>query len=624
MSYLGTRNAVALGVSQHMTLGGSNLLTTLSPTLLLQFVGAETLDPRITFTRASTATYYGTQTALAEQNLLLQSQDFTTTWLNSATTDAANVTTAPDGTTTADSITDNATNASHVIRQTVVNSIDTTYVVSCFLKAGTSNYAYLGFYDPATAQRYFCADFNLSSGTVRTSVAGTSGTLTSATITSVGSGWYRCVVIGQVSAGTSQAVVVGVSDGLTAFNSFGAIPYVGTGSDIYAWGAQLEQRSAVTAYTPTTTQTITNYIPVLQTAASGVARFDHNPITFESLGLEIEESRTNLILQSEDLDTTWAETRATLALNSVIAPSGALTADTLIASTDNDTHFTSQTFTGTAAAHTFTVYAKASGLNYVALRLFNGTSQVGLAYYNLSTGATGTVTAGTAAITSVGNGWYRCALTATLAASASCTAGIQLADADNDNSFPGNAFSGVTLWGAQVELGAFATSYIPTVASQVTRAADLAVMTGTNFSDWYNATEGTLYSEASSYDVSAARVGFGISDNTASNRIQIGHGSGARAFISAGGATQMSQALASVVFSNNTASKVSLAYLLNNGNAAANGTLGTLDTAMTIPVVTQAQIGGLTASLLPLNGTVRQIVYYPRRLTDAELQAITS
>jgi hypothetical protein len=226
----------------------------------------------------------------------------------------------------------------------------------------------------------------------------------------------------------------------------------------------------------------------------------------------IEQQSTNLLLQSEDFSTTWSATRAPVSTNINIAPSGALTADGLIASTDNDTHFVSQTFTGTAVSHTFTVYAKAYGLNFIALRLFNGATLVGLAYYNLSTGATGTVTAGTALIQSVGNNWYRCILTATLAASASCTADIQLANADNTNSFAGNAFSGVTIWGAQVEATAFPTSFIATGVSQVTRAVDAASMTGTNFSSWYRAGEGTIYAEASSYASSGVPSVCGISD----------------------------------------------------------------------------------------------------------------
>jgi hypothetical protein len=257
----------------------------LKPSLLLDFSNTEALDSRVTFTRASTATYYGTQTAKAEENLLLQSQTFETSWPSVFATVTANTTTAPDGTTTADTITDDATSATHRISQTFSANTNTPYVLSCFLKAGTATHAYLSLTDTTNVQRYFAADFDLSAGAVRISGAGTSGTFTSASITEspAGSGWYRCVVIGEVAAvSASTRAVIGVSDGTTAFNTSGLILYVGTGSTVFAWGAQLEQRSAVTAYTATTTQPITNYIPVLQTAASGVARFDHNPTTFES------------------------------------------------------------------------------------------------------------------------------------------------------------------------------------------------------------------------------------------------------------------------------------------------------------------------------------------------------
>ena len=149
-------------------------------------------------------------------------------------------------------------------------------------------------------------------------------------------------------------------------------------------------------------------------------------------------------------------------------------------------------------------------------------------------------------------------------------------------------------------------------------------MTGTNFSSWYNAGQGTLYSEASSYDVSTSKTGFGISDGTSSNRIQVLNGGTSKGNVFVASVQEMNQPIASVTFSNNTASKVSLAYELNNGNAAANGTIGTLDTAMTIPTVTQAQIGGLTAALNSLNGHIRKLAYYPIRVTNAQLQGLTS
>ena len=573
----------------------------ISPSLSLDFAAVQALDPRITYTRASTATYYGTETAKAEENLLLQSQAMSgSPWaaapqgVATVPTNTANAGAAPDGTTTASRWVlqlngGTATGDIALVRQTFTPISGAAYTYSVFVKSfdGTSTY---------DAQ-----------------IIGADGAGLAIAITGA---WTRFTVTAN-GAATAISFGVRLRGGQSPTNSNSA--------DILVWGAQLEQRSAVTAYTPTTTSPITNYIPVLETAASGVARFDHNPTTFESLGLLIEESRANLILQSEDLDTTWAETRATLSLNSVIAPSGALTADVLIASTDNDTHFTSQTFTGTAAAHTFTVYAKAYGLNHVALRLFNGTAQVGLAYYNLSTGATGTVTAGTAAITSVGNGYYRCSLTATLAASASCTADIQLANADNTNSFAGNAFSGVTLWGAQLEAGAFPTSYIPTVASQVTRAADAASMTGTNFSSWYNQAQGTLYAEASVIGATADAVIASANSGTTNNDIRLrvlssSNSLGFRVF-----ADGVSQAALSTTnaFTVGQEFKSVGVYKVNDFAFSANGLPVTTDTTGVLGVVTQFQLGAVGAVSV-LNGHIRKLSYYPLRATNAQLQGLTS
>ena len=549
----------------------------IKPSLNLDFANTEALDPRITFTRASTAAYYdGVTTAKAEENLLLRSQDYSATWTVTNLTPVTGKT-APDTTSTATEFTATAANA--VLTQGFT-AIAGSYTFSVFLRRVTG------------------------SGDIQ--IAADNGTWTTKVITGT---WARYDVTQTVAAGSKTAGVRVVTDT----------------DAIEIWGAQLEQRDAVTSYTPTTTQPITNYIPVLLTAATNAPRFDHNPTTGESLGLLIEEQRTNLLLQSEDLDTTWAETRATLNLNSVVSPAGTLTADRLIASTDNNTHFTTQTFTGTAASYTFTVYAKASGLNFVALRLFNGTSQVGLAYYNLSTGATGTVTAGTATITSVGNGWYRCSLTATLAASASCTADIYLANADNTNSFAGNAFDGVALWGFQTELGAFPTSYIATVAATVTRSADAASMTGTNFSSWYRVDEGTVYFESQSAQGTGSYP-YSLFGSSTSNRIFATYDSNAK--VSSGARINGTfEAFVSTPSSSaplNTFGKGATAYKVNDFGFSWNGAAALTDTSTTLPTVLKLDIGnngGLASQWL--NGHIRKLSYYPLRLTDAQLQALT-
>jgi hypothetical protein len=252
--------------------------------------------------------------------------------------------------------------------------------------------------------------------------------------------------------------------------------------------------------------------------------------------------------------------------------------------------------------------------------LFNGTSQVGLAYYNLSTGATGTVTAGTASITSVGNGWYRCILTATVAASASCTADIYLASADNTNSFAGNAFDGVSLWGMQVEVGAFPTSYIPTVAATVTRNADAASMTGSNVTSWFSNAEGTLYTEVNPRAL-AVTSGFQINDNTTSNRIRLATTSVSdQGLVTTSGTAQATLDGGTPVI--NTSMKLALSYKVNDFKLSLNGGTAATDTAGTVPVVNQLQLGAETTTVG--NMTLKKVTYYPKALSAAEIQSITT
>jgi hypothetical protein len=412
-----------------------SLYPAIKPSLNLDFANTKTLDPRIGFTRASTATFYDGKTfAKAEENLLLQSQEFEdASWTKTNVTVTANTQVAPDGTTTAELLTDNSTSGVHRV-EVLATSVTGTWVFSVFAKAGTATWLHLR--NNAVGHGVW---FNLTNGVLGTQTSGYVGT-----ITSVGNGWYRCSMV--------SSAAIALSLGISIANADNNAVYVGSGSTLEIWGAQLEQRSTVTAYTPTTTQPITNYIPVLQTAAANVARFDHNPVTGESLGLLIEEQRANLVLQSEDFTTTWAATRATVGANSVVAPTGALTADRLIDNTDNNTHFVSQNVTTSAVAMTFSVFAKASGRSFVYLSINDSGNVARTTFFNLSTGAVGTTGTGiTASIVPVGNGWYRCIVTVAAAFAGTNPCVIGVASADNTASYAGNGFDGVAIWGAQVE-----------------------------------------------------------------------------------------------------------------------------------------------------------------------------
>jgi hypothetical protein len=167
--------------------------------------------------------------------------------------------------------------------------------------------------------------------------------------------------------------------------------------------------------------------------------------------LLLEPQRTNLALYSEDFDNAaWAKTRCSITANSVVSPDGNTTADTLVEDTTaSATHPVSQGVTLTAAAQTFSVYAKAANRSWIQIALLSTANAS--AYFNLSNGTVGTVgSAATASIVSVGNGWYRCVITATTAAGAN-TLGIYPASADATNVYTGNGTASIYIWGAQCE-----------------------------------------------------------------------------------------------------------------------------------------------------------------------------
>jgi len=599
----------------------------IKPSLLLDFSNTKQLDSRITFTRASTATYYGTQTAKAEENLLLQSQDFATTWAPSNLTVAANTTTAPDGTTTADTLTDNTNTGAHIINQSPVLLTSTIYTMSVFLKANTHNFATVTLTNPTTVENGITAVVDLSVGTISETDTGTSATFTSSSITSVGSGWYRVVITGSSVASFSRAEV-GFATAATGntFASNQRISFTGTGTaSFYVWGAQLEQRSAVTAYTPTTTQAITNYVPQILTAASGVARFDHNPTTFESLGLEIEESRTNLVTYSEQFDdAAWTKTNSSITANTVVAPDGALTGDKIVSNAAS-LGFTVQNNSQTSGVtYTWSTFAKAAEYSFCQLRIAGTVvASITRAYFNLATGTVSGVANCTASITPVGNGWYRCSIV--YAVTSTAVAAPRIYGQVDASDTVGDGYSGIYIWGAQLEAGAFATSYIPTVASQVTRAADAASMTGTNFSSWYNAGQGTLYAEANTPSFATTYVFADINSNSTTTYIRhstASTGTNTQFVISDNSVTTASPG---VIVTLGSYRKMAGAYTADSVQQSVNGSLGTEDTSATIPSgLSQMNIGTRSSGANTVNGTIRKLAYYPLRVTNAQLQALTS
>ena len=582
------------------------------PSLLLDFQNTKQLDSRITYTRASTATFYnGVTTSMAEQNLMTYSQDVSNAaWQKASTTVTADSTTAPDGTTTADTVTASAATAAHYVAQNVTVALSTNITHSFYAKAGTQNYVQLA----AGAEGGFYANFDLSTG-----VVGTSAGAVSTSIVSAGSGWYRCIatVLSTVSSTSLVAVLVPTTSS-TRIPSWAA---AGT-ETVFLWGLQTEQRSAVSAYTATTTQAITNYIPVLQTAASGVARFDNNPTTGESLGLLIEESRTNLLTYSGDQsNAAWGKTGTTVTSAANVAPDGTQTASLVVASTSTSTKFISQTISSLTGTYTFSVYGKASNVTSINVRELNTTGT--FAIFNLSTGAISSQTGGgSATITSVGNGWYRCSISFTLASQAA-GCGVYLT---STASYTGDGYSGAFIWGAQLEAGAFPTTYIPTVASQVTRAADNASMTGVNFSSWYRADEGTIFIDANGYQPALI---FSNANSGYNNIRQLYRSPSTTQPLTVYEANSGVVSVSNQSMGNTNGLTFKCAYGFKTNDFAGSVNAGTVATDTSgIPALAVDRLGigvefGISATYV-LTGTFRKIAFYPLKVTSTQLQALTS
>jgi hypothetical protein len=219
----------------------------------------------------------------------------------------------------------------------------------------------------------------------------------------------------------------------------------GDNVDVLIWGAQLEQ------------STVGEYIPTTSTINSA-PRFDHNPTTGESLGLLVEEARTNLIQQSEDFgDAVWSSSAASISTNTTAAPDGTTSGDTF---TSSGTTIVSQPIAKTASAITYSSSLFVKGtVTAFTFSIDDGTAaNRGRVVFNLSTGTIsstnndGAFTGTSGTITSFSNNWYR--LTVATTTNSTVVARMRL--------FWTGAGTSLDFWGAQLEVGAFPTSYIPT------------------------------------------------------------------------------------------------------------------------------------------------------------------
>lgn len=401
--------------------------------------------------------------------------------------------------------------------------------------------------------------------------------------------------------------------------------FAGTGSILQVRTSELQPVASI-EFTRNSSATYFGSDGLLKTTSANEPRIDYDPVTGECKGFLVEEARTNLLLRSEEFENAgWVKTRASIEQNVAVAPNGTLTADRFFEDTTaNNTHQLVQTASFTSGQLvTFSVYAKTYSRR-LELR-FTGVafSDNQAAVFNLADG-TAHATAGTPtfSMASIGNGWYRCWITATSNSTAGASATFRLFD-PGTSSYTGDGTSGVYIWGAQLEEGAFPTSYIKTESTAVTRAADSAVMTGSNFSSWYRQDEGTVYLKSYMIPQPTFFKDFiDFSDGTSNNRHFItvpGNTSFVSSRTTANSAAQSALNSSSLLAGEGFASVY--AYKANDFAAVTNGSTPVSDVSGTLPAVNQLIIGGRVG----LNNTchIKRLDYYPKRLANAKLQALT-
>ena len=358
---------------------------------------------------------------------------------------------------------------------------------------------------------------------------------------------------------------------------------------------------------------------LIKYASADEPRFDHDPVTGESLGLLIEESRTNLLRYSEQFNNnTWNKPGVVVsAVNSTLAPDGTTTADTISNVLNTFAWFGQNLSLSNSLTYTLSFYVKPlTESKIIAIESGNGVNTL-----NLST-LTATNFSGSAIsqILPINNGWYRVSFS--VSGITNCPI-IYIASVYG--TAPWNVNVSFAFWGAQLEEGSFPTSYIPTSGSTETRAADEASITGTNFSSWYNQNKGTWFANSSKFatgpslqqTIIAPFYGsrFGEMTFRPASEVNPGHAS---FYSTLTGSKLSSTPLSEAKFAASYEDGVGGSYEINSGDLSY-----TFSSSISIGIPSYLTIGNFTSGSYYLNGHISRLTYYPKRLPDIELQQLT-
>ena len=558
-------------------------------------------DGDFTFSRGSnlTATRVDSNGLIEKgrENLLLQSNQFDTTWTLTDTS----VTSGQSGYDGSNDawLLNSTTTGSPRIQQIVSLSGVATY--SVYAKAATDSFIQF---------RTFGADseawFNLNNGVV---VNPSGSQYITSNIQSVGNGWYRCSMTFNGSLTT-----------LRIYPASAFAVYSTSGNGVYIQDAQLEQGLVATEY-------------IESGATSGLAGILEDSPRFDYSGgascpsLLLEGSRTNLAGQSEYFGNN-SNSNCTIDINDAISPEGLSNASKVIGSGSDIFIRTRQSVAVPSAGdYIFSLFAKKGNVTKVEIRALTYSGSTGLTEAQFDLDAGTAITSG-AFIEDYGNGWYKCSTPVTIdTGDLSGSLSVYAIGSNGSIIYSSNADTNgeyFYTWGWGVEQGSYPTSYIPNHSGgSVTREADSCSDAGT--SSTFNDDEGVLYAEISALAEDSDSKRITISDGTLANRITIAISSNTiSGFVNVNNVTEYTFFESGQDVLNPI--KIAVKYkradfaLWINGTEYDVSSSGSTFSANTLNELSFDNATGVNN----LYGNVKQVLYFPTALSDAELTALTS
>ena len=439
-------------------------------------------------------------------------------------------------------------------------------------------------------------------------------------VTSYTSGNFVFAIDANTSFGSVYESVIPDSEGAFTFR------FTATGNDQYIWLFGGSGGVDCIIDNVSVKEVIGGQVsgtPLLRTAAINEPRLEYDA-SGNPLGLLIEEARTNIFRYSQALSN--VDHNLITTDNATVSPDGTQNASLCIPTSANVEHFIDDQTVIAGTDYAISCFAKYGSGSY--LLSFRGASIGGDApQFNLQTGTV--VNEGASSVWSntkieeVGNGWYKCSSVGN--PNSASPLRFQIIRSDAVPNFIGDG-TGHYIWGAQVETGAFPTSYIPTSGSTVTRAADVASLPVERFA--YNDTKGSVVVSARPLQVgepsgSQALLEIGTADRSQIYLFARLSGTSQSRFLANNGSSQAD--LRSSDFVGGSLSKMSAGWAVNNFAMSMDGGAALVDTAGA--VMTGCTIMGIGTLAIPssnfLNGHIKQIQYYPKRLSNEELQLLT-